>query len=63
MQPIQPHQLLSKQASAQFDFGNRHHQSVSDFLNHCHLNQYLEIFLLEGFDSVCSFPIDYILST
>lgn len=47
-------QLLSKQDSPQFDFGNRNHESVSDFLNHCHLNQYLDIFLSEGFDSVTS---------
>lgn len=47
-------QLLSKQGSPQFDFGDRNHESVSDFLNHCHLNQYLDIFLSEGFDSVIS---------
>ncbi|KAG2230861.1 hypothetical protein INT48_009242 [Thamnidium elegans] len=52
MQPIQSHQLLYKQASVQFDFGNHDHQNVSDFLNHCHLNQYLDIFLSEGFDSI-----------
>lgn len=54
MQSLQQPQLLSKQGSPQFDFGDSNHQSVSDFLNHCHLNQYLDIFLSEGFDSVTS---------
>ncbi|CEP19233.1 hypothetical protein [Parasitella parasitica] len=30
------------------------YQSVDDFLHHCHLDQYLDIFLSEGFDSVTS---------
>jgi hypothetical protein len=54
LQQQQQPQLLSKQISPQFDFSDCNHQSVSDFLNHCHLNQYLDIFLLEGFDSVTS---------
>ncbi|KAI8636867.1 hypothetical protein BD408DRAFT_486617 [Parasitella parasitica] len=30
------------------------YQSVDDLLHHCHLDQYLDIFLSEGFDSVTS---------
>jgi hypothetical protein len=45
---------------------NCQHQSVSDFLHYCYLDQYVEIFLSEGFESVnsvcqsffCSFFIE-----
>lgn len=57
MQSLQQQQLISKQDSPQFDFADCNHHSVCDFLNHCHLNQYLDIFLSEGFDSVTSVKI------
>lgn len=57
MQSLQQQQLISKQDSPQFDFADCNHHSVSDFLNHCHLNQHLDIFLSEGFDSVTSVKI------
>jgi hypothetical protein len=57
MQSLQQQQLLSKQDSPQFGFADCNHHGVSDFLDHCHLNQYLDIFLSEGFDSVTSVKI------
>ncbi|KAI8359984.1 hypothetical protein BD560DRAFT_405106 [Blakeslea trispora] len=49
MQTLQP----QSQEPQQY-FLNSHEQSVSDFLKNCHLSQYLNVFLQEGFDSVTS---------
>ncbi|OBZ81254.1 hypothetical protein A0J61_10697, partial [Choanephora cucurbitarum] len=46
-------QTLQPQEPQQY-FLNSHEQSVSDFLKDCHLSQYLNVFLQEGFDSVTS---------
>lgn len=48
-QPSSQH-LPSQNATPSFDY----QQTVEDFLNHCHLSQYLDIFLSEGFDSITS---------
>lgn len=48
-QPSSQH-LPSQNATPSFDY----QQTVEDFLNHCHLSQYLDIFLIEGFDSITS---------
>ncbi|KAI7849180.1 hypothetical protein BDC45DRAFT_521414 [Circinella umbellata] len=37
-----------------FDINNQGHQEVKDFLQHCRLLQYLEVFIAEGFESLPS---------
>ncbi|GAN11608.1 hypothetical protein MAM1_0746d11183 [Mucor ambiguus] len=47
-------QTLPVQHNNNFDYIDCSYQSVEEFLHHCHLDQYLDIFLSEGFDSVTS---------
>ncbi|KAF1799915.1 hypothetical protein FB192DRAFT_1141535 [Mucor lusitanicus] len=47
-------QTLQAQHNTNFEYIDCNYQSVEDFLHHCHLDQYLDIFLSEGFDSVTS---------
>ncbi|KAI8078170.1 uncharacterized protein B0P05DRAFT_542820 [Gilbertella persicaria] len=53
MQTLQQQQVQSNQSQRQYYLDNNE-QSVSNFLDNCHLPQYLDIFLQEGFDSVTS---------
>ena len=43
-----------------FDINNQGHQEVKDFLQHCRLLQYLEVFIAEGFESLPSVDINII---
>lgn len=47
-------QTLQSQHNNNFDYIDCKYQSVEEFLHHCHLDQYLDIFLSEGFDSITS---------
>lgn len=47
-------QTLQPQHSNSFDYIDCTYQSVEEFLHHCHLDQYLDVFLSEEFDSVTS---------
>ncbi|KAK4510972.1 uncharacterized protein ATC70_012176 [Mucor velutinosus] len=47
-------QTLQAQHNNNFDYIDCKYQSVEEFLHHCHLDQYVAIFLSEGFDSVTS---------
>ncbi|KAL9539944.1 hypothetical protein MBANPS3_009971 [Mucor bainieri] len=47
-------QTLQAQHNNNLDYIDCKYQSVEEFLHHCHLDQYLDIFLSEGFDSVTS---------
>lgn len=45
-------QSLPQQQQQVYNYSNC--QSVKEFLSHCHLNQYYDIFISEGFDSLTS---------
>lgn len=52
-------QSLQAQHNNNYDYVDCNYQSVDDFLHHCHLDQYSDVFLNEGFDSITSVYMDF----
>lgn len=52
-------QSLQAQHNNNYNYVDCNYQSVDDFLHHCHLDQYSDVFLNEGFDSITSVYMDF----